>query len=272
MGHTPCALFVTVSDIDRNLDPLTGLFISQAFMGLIREADRQPDGSLPVPVRFMLDDFANLQIPQIDNVLSIIRSRNIWATLLLQSTNQLDALYGEARARSIMGNCDTHLVLAFRDPESAGVFPTAPTRCPARSWRRRSIARGSLYAVALPNRSSALGSKTTRSTGSCPRRSETMRRPRSRRRVLAARGARRCSTKAVRPGTTAKQRGPHPMGYGPLTIRRDALTAATTYGERGRTSMSARVEASCSALAASSWKAGVICLASCLPSSTPHWS
>lgn len=42
MGHTPCALFVTVSDIDRNLDPLTGLFISQAFMGLIREADRQP--------------------------------------------------------------------------------------------------------------------------------------------------------------------------------------------------------------------------------------
>ena len=40
MGHTPCALFVTVSDIDRNLDPLTGLFITQAFMGLIREADR----------------------------------------------------------------------------------------------------------------------------------------------------------------------------------------------------------------------------------------
>ena len=122
MGHTPCALFVTVSDIDRNLDPLTGLFITQAFMGLIREADRQPDGSLPVPVRFMLDDFANLQISQIDNVLSIIRSRNIWATLLLQSTNQLDALYGEARARSIMGNCDTHLVLAFQDPESARVF------------------------------------------------------------------------------------------------------------------------------------------------------
>lgn len=142
MGHTPCALFVTVSDIDRNLDPLTGLFISQAFMGLIREADRQPDGSLPVPVRFMLDDFANLQIPQIDNVLSIIRSRNIWATLLLQSTNQLDALYGEARARSIMGNCDTHLVLAFQDPESARVFSDRADALPStlmatpidRSW------------------------------------------------------------------------------------------------------------------------------------------
>ena len=118
MGHTPCALFVTVSDIDRNLDPLTGLFITQAFMGLIREADRQPDGSLPVPVRFMLDDFANLQIPQIDNVLSIIRSRNIWATLLLQSTNQLDALYGEARARSIMGNCDEFLYLGGNEKET----------------------------------------------------------------------------------------------------------------------------------------------------------
>lgn len=208
MGHTPCALFVTVSDIDRNLDPLTGLFISQAFMGLIREADRQPDGSLPVPVRFMLDDFANLQIPQIDNVLSIIRSRNIWATLLLQSTNQLDALYGEARARSIMGNCDTHLVLAFQDPESARVFPTAPTRCPAHSWRRRSIARGSLYAVALPNRSSALGSKTIHSTGSCPRRSETMRRPRSRRRALAARGAPAMFHKGRAPRDHGKAKGP----------------------------------------------------------------
>lgn len=208
MGHTPCALFVTVSDIDRNLDPLTGLFISQAFMGLIREADRQPDGSLPVPVRFMLDDFANLQIPQIDNVLSIIRSRNIWATLLLQSTNQLDALYGEARARSIMGNCDTHLVLAFQDPESARWFPTAPTRCPAHSWRRRSIARGSLYAVALPNRSSALGSKTIRSTGSCPRRSEAMRRPRSKRRVLAARGAPAMFHKGRAPRDHGKAKGP----------------------------------------------------------------
>lgn len=66
--------------------------------------------------------FDDLQMPQIDSVLSIIRSREIWATLLLQSTNQLDALYGEARARSIMGNCDTQLVLAFQDPESARVF------------------------------------------------------------------------------------------------------------------------------------------------------
>lgn len=209
MGHTPCALFVTVSDIDRNLDPLTGLFITQAFMGLIREADRQPDGSLPVPVRFMLDDFANLQIPQIDNVLSIIRSRNIWATLLLQSTNQLDALYGEARAHAPSWATATRIwCWRSRIPRVPGCFPTAPTRCPARSWRRRSIARGSLYAVALPNRSSALGSKTIRSTGSCPRRSEAMRRPRSRRRVLAARDAPAMLHKGRAPRDHGKAKGP----------------------------------------------------------------
>ena len=88
------------------------------------------------------------------------------------------------------------------------IFPTAPTRCPARSWRRRSIARGSLYAVALPNRSSALGSKTIRSTGSCPRRSEAMRRPRSRRRVLAARGAPTMFHKGRAPRDHGKAKGP----------------------------------------------------------------
>lgn len=83
LGCERRALFVTVSDLDRSLDPLTNLFVTQAFAGLIRYADAQPDGRLAIPVRFMLDDFANLQMPQIDNVLSIIRSREIWATLLL---------------------------------------------------------------------------------------------------------------------------------------------------------------------------------------------
>lgn len=208
MGHTPCALFVTVSDIDRNLDPLTGLFISQAFMGLIREADMQPDGSLPVPVRFMLDDFANLQIPQIDNVLSIIRSRNIWATLLRsRPTSSMRSMARHAHAPS-WATATRIWCWRSRIPRVPGCFPTAPTRCPARSWRRRSIARGSLYAVALPNRSSALGSKTIRSTGSCPRRSEAMRRPRSRRRVLAARGAPTMFHKGRAPRDHGKAKGP----------------------------------------------------------------
>ena len=197
-----------MSDIDRNLDPLTGLFISQAFMGLIREADRQPDGSLPVPVRFMLDDFANLQIPQIDNVLSIIRSRNIWATLLLQSTNQLDALYGEARARSIMGNCDTHLVLAFQDPESARVFSDRANALPStlmatpidRSWL---FVRGR-----TPEQVERFRLEDHPLYGSCPRRSEAMRRPSSRRRALAARDAPAKILKGRAPRGHGKAKGP----------------------------------------------------------------
>ena len=64
MGRERRALFITVSDLDRSLDPLTNLFVTQAFAGLIRHADAQPDGRLAIPVRFMLDDFANLQMPQ----------------------------------------------------------------------------------------------------------------------------------------------------------------------------------------------------------------
>ena len=113
----------------------------------------------------MLDDFANLQISQIDNVLSIIRSRNIWATLLLQSTNQLDALYGEARARSIMGNCDSIWCWRSRIPKCPGVFrPRRRAAQHAHGDADRSLV-ALLYAVALPNRSSALGSKTIRSKG-----------------------------------------------------------------------------------------------------------
>ena len=122
LGHSRCALFVTISDIDRSIDPLTSLFVTQAFAALIREADAQPDGRLPVPVRLMLDDFANLNIPNIDDILAVIRSREIWCTLQLQSINQLEAIYGRPRALSIMGNCDTHLVLAFQDIESAHCY------------------------------------------------------------------------------------------------------------------------------------------------------
>lgn len=176
MGHTPCALFVTVSDIDRNLDPLTGLFISQAFMGLIREADKQPDGSLPVPVRFMLDDFANLQIPQIDNVLSIIRSRNIWQRCCCsRPINSMRSMAKRALAPS-WATATRIWCWRSRIPRVPGCFPTAPTRCPAHLWRRQSIARGSLCAVVPPSRSNALGSKTIRCTGNCPKRSETPRR------------------------------------------------------------------------------------------------
>ncbi|WP_308622528.1 type IV secretory system conjugative DNA transfer family protein [uncultured Enorma sp.] len=129
-GHERRALFVTMSDIDRALDPLTSLFVDQAFKALLREADRCPGGRMPVPVRLFLDDFANLYINKIDDLLAVVRSREIWVTLLLQSVNQLEARYGRPRAMSIVGNCDTQLVLGFQDLDTAQCFAERADRMP----------------------------------------------------------------------------------------------------------------------------------------------
>lgn len=89
MGHEPTALFVTLSDMDRSLDPLTNLFLTQALISLGREADAMPSGSLPVPVRMFLDDFGNFRIPNFEQAISVVRSKNIWCTMLCQTTSQL---------------------------------------------------------------------------------------------------------------------------------------------------------------------------------------
>lgn len=122
MGHEPTALFVTLSDMDRSLDPLTNLFLTQALISLGREADAMPSGSLPVPVRMFLDDFGNFRIPNFEQAISVVRSKNIWCTMLCQTTSQLAARYGEEGANTIIGNCDTQLVLAFQDTASARYF------------------------------------------------------------------------------------------------------------------------------------------------------
>ena len=129
-GHERRALFVTISDIDRSLDPLTSLFVSQALTALFREADLCPGGRLPLPVRLFLDDFSNLSIENIDRILAVSRSREVWCTLLLQSVCQLEAHYGRPRAMSIMGNCDTQLVLGFQDLDTARCFSERADRLP----------------------------------------------------------------------------------------------------------------------------------------------
>ncbi len=124
-GREKRALFVTVSDMDRSLDKLTSLFVRQAFSALCDSADNDyPEHRLPVPVRFVLDDFANLHLPHIDDVLAVIRSREISCTIICQSISQLEARYGAAAANSIIGNCDAQLVLAFQDEQSARYFAT----------------------------------------------------------------------------------------------------------------------------------------------------
>ena len=142
LGRRRCALFVTIDDMDASLRPLTSLFVRQAFSTLCDEADRNtPDGRPTVPVRFILDDFANLNLANFDNVLSVIRSREISCTVVCQTVSQLEARYGKPAANSIIGNCDHQLVLGFQDEETARYFslhankPAASLLAtPARRW------------------------------------------------------------------------------------------------------------------------------------------
>ncbi|MBR1393888.1 MAG: type IV secretory system conjugative DNA transfer family protein [Ruminococcus sp.] len=108
MGSERCAVFVNVSDSDSTLDPLVNTFYTQCFQTLLRTADSMPDSKLKVPVKILLDDFAtSCQVPEFDKLISVIRSRNISTTVILQSVSQLYSIYGSAKSATIMMNCDT---------------------------------------------------------------------------------------------------------------------------------------------------------------------
>lgn len=130
LGREKTAVFLTVSDTDRSMDPLVNLFYTQAMQGLIRSADRDyPDCRLPVPVRFILDDFATgTVIPDFDNLTSVIRSREIAVSVIIQSLTQLEGLYGKAKAVTIVNNCDHCLYLGGQDVETARVFAEKANR------------------------------------------------------------------------------------------------------------------------------------------------
>jgi len=121
LGREKTAVFLTISDTDRSADRLVNLFYTQALQNLCRSADRDyPDHRLPVPVRFILDDFAtNTRIPDFDNIISVIRSREIYVSIIIQSISQLNALYGPERAKTILNNCDNCLYLGGQDVETA---------------------------------------------------------------------------------------------------------------------------------------------------------
>ena len=129
-GREKRALFVKMDDLDHSLSAMTSLFIQQAFSALCDMADESCEGRLSVPVRFMLDDFSNLRLPDFDDVLSVIRSREISCTVICQTVSQLEARYGEAAANSIIGNCDRQIVLAFQDERTARYFSTRAGKTP----------------------------------------------------------------------------------------------------------------------------------------------
>ncbi len=120
VGREKTAVFVEVSDTDRSKDMLVNLFYSQMMNELCSYADEHcPDSRLPIPVRFILDDFAtNARINNFENIISNIRSRNISTMIFLQSEAQLAAKYGE-NAQTIIDNCNTYVYMGGSDPDQA---------------------------------------------------------------------------------------------------------------------------------------------------------
>lgn len=121
IGERKTAVFLKISDTDRSMDRLTDLFYTQALHELCHSADLNvPSHRLTVPVRLILDDFAaNVYIPDFDKITSVIRSREISVSIILQSLSQLDSMYGEAKARTILNNCDHCLYLGGQDIDTA---------------------------------------------------------------------------------------------------------------------------------------------------------
>lgn len=130
LGREKTAVFLTISDTDRSLDRIVNLFYTQALMVLCNSADKDyEDNRLKVPVRMILDDFAsNVYIPDFDKIISVIRSREIYVSIILQSISQLDDMYGEAKARTILNNCDNCLYLGGQDVETARYVSTKANR------------------------------------------------------------------------------------------------------------------------------------------------
>jgi type IV secretion system protein VirD4 len=111
LGDRKQALFIIISDTDTTFNFVAALMYSQLFNLLCDRADNKYGGSLPVPVRFLLDEFANIgQIPNFDKLIATIRSRNISACVILQTQSQLKTMYKDA-AETIVGNMDSRLFL-----------------------------------------------------------------------------------------------------------------------------------------------------------------
>ncbi len=115
LGDSKSALFVIISDTDSTFNFVAALMYSQLFNLLCDKADDFYGGRLPVHVRLILDEFANIgQIPNFDKLIATIRSREISASIILQSQSQLKAIYKD-NADTIVGNCDSTLFLGGKE-------------------------------------------------------------------------------------------------------------------------------------------------------------
>ena len=115
MGDRKTALFLIMSDTDTTFNFVIAMLQSQLFNLLCDKADDLYNGRLPVHARCLLDEFANIgQIPNFDKLIATIRSREISASIILQSQSQLKTIYKDA-ADTIVGNCDSTLFLGGKE-------------------------------------------------------------------------------------------------------------------------------------------------------------
>ena len=115
LGDKKKALFIIISDTDDTFNFIVAIMYSQLFNLLCDKADNEYNGRLPVHVRCILDEMANIgQIPKFDKLIATIRSREISACIILQAQSQLKSIYKDA-ADTITGNCDTLLFLGGKE-------------------------------------------------------------------------------------------------------------------------------------------------------------
>ena len=111
LGEKKTALVALIPDNDTSFNFLVSLLYTQLFQQLFYSADHIHGGSLPVPVHFLMDEFANVSLPDdFDKILSVMRSRSVSVSIILQNLAQLKALF-EKQWESIVGNCDEFLYL-----------------------------------------------------------------------------------------------------------------------------------------------------------------
>ena len=145
LGERKTALFIIPSDTDGTFDFVTALCVSQMMNILCTKADDEYGGRLPIHVRCLFDEFANIKIPDMQRLIAVIRSREISACLILQSQSQLKAIYKD-HADTILGNCDATLFLGGKESstlkemsemlgkETIDLYNTSDTRGTSRSY------------------------------------------------------------------------------------------------------------------------------------------
>ena len=146
LGDRKSALFVIISDTDDTFNFVVSIMYTQLFNLLCDRADDRYGGRLPVHVRCLLDEFANIgQIPKFDKLIATIRSREISAAIILQSQSQLKSIYKDS-ADTIIGNCDSTIFLGGKETttlkemsemlgkETIDMYNTSDTRGTNRSY------------------------------------------------------------------------------------------------------------------------------------------